>query len=568
MTMGTKRQRYDQRLAALKQARASWEPAWREITEQLVPYRTVWTATQRSRGDKKDQQLLNSRPTQALKTLDAGMMAGITSPARDWFGLTTSDPKLAEIDAVKSYLDEVRRIIASTLHASNWYRALASGTYMDICSIGTAAMFQEEGQPGQISFRSLPIGEYYLDCDHEDRIDCCYREVYLTVRQIVLKFGVNNCPQVIRNAWDRCEYQKGYTVIHAVQPNDEYEHGRAGRHGMRYSSCWWMQSDDRADAFLRESGYEEFPILAPRWSFLPGDVYGRGPGWDVRGDCRMLQHLEKRKMQMVDKVVDPPMRATDNVKRSSLLPGDVTHVPAGSDGKFEPAIDTSQLPRAIEACREEISVVEDRIREGLYAHLWQMLVDDERAQRATATEIEAKREEKMLLLGPLLENLNNELLEPAIERTFAILERADILPLPPEELEGQPVKIEFISIMHQMQQKTGLVSIHTLMQEVGAIAQMRPDVLDKIDADAAVDEIARITGVRPDIVLSQDKVDQQRQARAAQEQAKQQGEAMLAATQGVRNLSGADPTRLSELAQSITPAAAAQGGALAPLSAA
>lgn len=563
--MLTKRERYEATLTQLKAERAKWEPAWRDISEQVAPDRTIWNVTDRNRGNIRDAHILNSRPIRSLKTLSAGMMAGITSPARDWFGLTTNDPALAENDAVRTYLDDCKRLIASSLQSSNWYRSLGSGTYPDMCSIGTAAMFQEESQtsPGKLYYRAMPIGEYYLDINHEGVVDTCYRELYLTARQMVQKFGRQAVSEPVRWAYDQSNYQQGFIVCHAVSPNEDYDIGRLGPEGMRWSSCWWERTDSRRDAFLREGGYEEFPVLAPRWSALPSDTYGRGPGWDARGDCRMLQHHEDALLRLLDKTVDPPMLARGNVKGASLRPGDITQVEADERGRFEPAYVPD--PRALAEIKDHIARAENRISECMHAHLWNMLIDDERNQRPTATEVEAKRQEVMLMLGPLLENVNNELLEPAIERAFAVLSRNDILPMPPEELEGQPIKIEFISIMHQMQQATGLVSIRTLIQEVQRISAVRPDVIDKINGDAIVDELARITGVRPKTVLSQDEVTSLRQARAEQEQIKEEGQAALAATQGVKNLANVDATKLSELVGSLPPAVAAQGGALGSL---
>ena len=183
------------------------------------------------------------------------------------------------------------------------------------------------------------------------------------------------------------------------------------------------------------------------------------------------------------------------------------------------------------------------------------MIADERNQRPTATEVEARRQEVMLMLGPLLENLNGGLLEPAIERAFNVLDRAGRLPPAPDELAGTEVSVEFVSVMHQMQQATGLLGINTLLQNVGMMAQLKPDVLDKLNTDALMDEIGRITGVRPDAINDQDTVDQARQARAQQEMAAQMAEQAEPITKSVKNLSEVDDGGLRQLAQSLAPAA-------------
>lgn len=565
MGEGTRRERYAARLSQLKSERATWEPTWRDIAENICPYRIVMDPKERNRGDKKESKIINSTPVQALKTLAAGMMAGITSPARKWFSLTTADRELAEVPAVKTYLDQCEERLSTALQQSNFYPSLANGTYLDMGSIGQSAMFQEDGRPGELHFTSMPIGEYSLDSNAQGEVDVCYRELYMTTRQMVQKFGLAKLSLQVQQAYDRGDYLKGFIVVHAIQPNDEYEHGRLGPRGMAFSSCWWEQSDERLHQFIREEGYETFPILAPRWSVRPGDTYGRGPGWEARGDARALQHKEKNLAKMLDKLVDPPMRASGTIKRMSLLPGDYTAMPRNGTGVYEPAIETAPLAAAMERLMEHIARDERRLQAAMYSDLWRRLIDDERSQRATATEIEGMRDEIMMMLGPLLENLDNDLLEPCIERAFTQLDRADMLPMPPPELEGQPVKIKFISIMHQMQMAQSLNGIRTLVIETTRLSQVDAHAIDKLNGDVIVDEIGRSTGVRPDAIRSDEEVQKIRDARAKQEEAQQNGAAMVAASQGAKNLGQTDPQKLSDVMSMISPVAAGQGGALATI---
>ena len=72
--------------------------------------------------------------------------------------------------------------------------------------------------------------------------------------------------------------------------------------------------------------------------------------------------------------------------------------------------------------------------------------------RMTATEIVERHEEKLLMIGPVIERLHNELLEPLIDRTFAYLVKANALPPAPPELQGMDLSVEFVSILAQAQQ--------------------------------------------------------------------------------------------------------------------
>lgn len=536
--------------------RSHWDQMHRDIARYLVPNRTVWDRSERGRGDRKDRQVHNNTPLLAIRVLSAGLMAGVTSPAREWFTLGLEDEDLAKHKPVRVWLEQTREIIQGWLHRSSWYRALSSAAYPDLSSVAVTAMGQELSD-GKMRFLPFAIGEYALGVDQYGTVDTCVRdELRMSVRQLVGRFGRDNLSQAARNAWDRGNYHEQIPVNHIVLPAEEHKGGIKDR---PYVSYWWESASDR-DTVLSEKGYHEFPILAPRWSTVTtSDAYGRGPGWDVLGDVRMLQLHEMQMLTLIDKMVDPPTWFR-GVKRGSIIPGAQTYL--GTNETAAAGILQTVDPMAIRVLREQIAIVENRINEGLYQHLWAMLLSDDRAQRPTATEVEARRQEVALQLGPLLESINDELLEPVIERTFSLLERHGEIPEPPPELEGMPVKIEFHSILQSLQQSHGLISTRALVQEIRMIAEIRPDVLDKLDVDVIADELQRVTGARADSLLDQSEVDELRRSRQEQAMAQQQGDAMAQAAEAVRNLGQTDTTTLAELANAVGPVAAAQGGAL------
>jgi len=562
----TERQRLDRRYADLKKVRYSWETQWRDICDQVLPYRARWSKEELNKGEARDTKLINNTPARSLRILAAGLMAGITSPSREWFHLATSDKALSEKHGVRKYLDEVERIMREVLAQSGWYQALADGVYRDLGLIATAAVFLEESEDTRVRFETMTIGEYYLDVDKHGNVDTVIRERPMTIRQLVQRFGIENVSGQSRRSWKNGDRGSVVTTLQCVYPNDEFTEGRLGAGGQEFASRWWEKGAPEADGFLHEGGYEEFPVLAPRWNPRAGEVYGRGgPGWESRGDCKALQHLEFRLTRLVDKSTDPPMKASDAMRsaRASLLPGDLTYLPAGAGHVFEPAMQVQA--QSIVALQQHIERHETRVEEAFYVDLWMAMLADDRSQRATATEVEARRTEVMLQLGPLLENLNHGLLEPCITRTLAILQRQGELPEPPEELINTDgaVRVEFISVMHQAQKMTGIAGVRELVMQASALAQAgRPDAIDKLNVDAIVDELADMLGVKPELVLSDEQVAEIREAKAKQEQAAQQGDAMLAATEGAKNMSQSDPQKVADMAGMLAPAAAAQGGLL------
>lgn len=531
--MTSLKQRHIKRYEALKSERASWLDQWRELTRHMRPWGGRFLEEKVNDGTRKDGAIINTKPLQAQRILQAGMMAGITSPSRPWFRVTTPDPKDAERDSVKAWLSKVEEVLRDTLQKANLYRSLHT-VYGDLSVPGTAVLFMEQHQERILHGRVLPIGSYALAANAEGVVDTAYRTVRMTVLQMVQWFGEANVSTRVLDQHKRGDFDIWYDVVHCVLPNDVYQDGKLGPAGKRWASHWFELGGPEGDEkMLRVSGYDEKPILAPRWEVTGENVYGNSPGMVALGDCRALQHAERRKAQIIDKVANPPMKASLAMRntRVSLLPGDVTHVPDGG-GVYEPAYIVN--PAALPAVSVEIQRHEARIDSAFYADLWLMLAQSE--GQMTAREVVERREEKLLQLGPVLESLHGELLSPLIDFTFGACLRRGLLPEPPEELQGQELKVEYLSILAQAQKMLGTVGVERLSGYIGGLAAINPAVIDKFDMDQAVDEMASMLGVPPKVVRPDDAVEAMRAQRAESAAQQQQLEQAAAVGQTAKTL--------------------------------
>jgi len=266
-----------------------------------------------------------------------------------------------------------------------------------------------------------------------------------------------------------------------------------------------------------------------------GDIYGNAPGMEALGDIKQLQHEQLRKGQGIDYQTKPPIQVPTSLKNRDIdmLPGGVTYYDpvspqSGIKSMWEVNLDLKDL-------LEDIRDVRERIRGAFYADLFLMLANATDT-RMTATEVAERHEEKLLMLGPVLERLHNELLDPLIETTFARMVRAGILPPPPPEMQGMEINVEFVSMLAQAQRAIGVNSVDRWMGVVGQVAAFKPEVLDKVDADYWVDAYADMLGVDPKMILASDKVALIRKARAEQVQQAQQAELAEQQSKTVRNM--------------------------------
>lgn len=533
------RERYVRRLAALKTERSSWIEHWREIAEALLPRAPKFDGTKPNDGTKKHQRIVNSTPVLALRTLSAGMMAGITSPARPWFRIGTPDAELNEFGSVKQWLhlceDRIRQVFAK----SNIYNQLHT-VYEGLGSWGTCPLHVDEDVEDVIRGYVYPVGQYCLTNSFRLAVDTSYRELPMTVGQVVQQFGLERCSLRIQQRYHRGEFDGWERIAHVIEPNTGYVPGRLGPEGMRFKSCWFEVDGDINTGTLRDGGYEEFPVLAPRWKVSGEDVYGTSPAMEALGDCRALQLLEKRKAEAMDKIVRPPMRGNTSLMHGkvSILPGDTTFADSlGAGRAFEPAMEVS--PQALPAVGAEIMRHEDRIKSSFFADLW-LALQMSQGPQMTAREVMERHEEKLLQLGPVMERLNDELLDPLIERTFGIMLRRGLIPEPPEELQGMDLKVEHISIAAQAQKMLGIGQVERIASFVGGLAAAAPDTLDKLDFDQMVDEYGNMLGVPPNLIRTDEAVAELRAQRAEAAQQAQQAQAAMGAAQGAKVLSETD----------------------------
>jgi hypothetical protein len=271
--------------------------------------------------------------------------------------------------------------------------------------------------------------------------------------------------------------------------------------------------------------------MAPRWETTAEDVYGTNcPGMIALGDIKGLQLEEKRKAQAIDKMTNPPLRGPASLRNSpvSSLPGGLTLFDQGQEtgGGLAPIYEVN--PR-INELMQDISNIENRIDRCFYADLFMMLENLDGVQPRNILELSQRKEEKLLQLGPVLEDLHNDFLDKVIDRTFNIAERGGLIPPAPEELQGSPLRVEYISILAQAQQAVGTASIERLSGFIGGLAAVYPSVADKFDADQAVDEYSELIGTSPKIVVADDKV---KEIRAARQQQQEQQQALDTAQQG------------------------------------
>lgn len=549
------------RYKQLENDRYSWRSHWMEISDFLAHRRGRFLIEDSSntRGRVRNNKIIDSTGTQALRTMTAGMMSGMTSPARPWHRRRVGgDPAIMEDAEVKEWVSNVERIERSILNKSNFYNSVST-VYTELGAFGTAPLYRQPSLESIIHFRPFTAGEYVIAENHQGQVDTVGRYFTMTVSQVVEKFGFDpdtgkinwkGISATTKKLWDSNQFDSLIAIIHLIEPrrNEDRDFTKRDQINMPIRSVYFEYGGE-GEEVLFEGGFRKLPIYVPRWDVLSGDVYGRSPGMDTLGDIKQLQHQQKRKAQAIDKMVNPPMVASVNLrgKPSTTLPGGNTYVDPTQGGHgFAPAY---QVQPRINEMMMDIQEVQERIQRGFYADLFAMMINSDRRQM-TATEVAERHEEKLVLLGPVLQRLNVELLDPLLDDVFDFAQDVGLLPPIPEALEGQELEVDYISLLAQAQQAVSATAIERTMGFAGNLAAVFPGVTDVLDADFALREYSEVMGNNPKLLKPKDEVDKGREEQAQAAQAQQGMEAAGGMAQSAKVLSETDtqtPNALTDL---------------------
>lgn len=536
---------YNKRLEALRAERSSFIPLWRELSDYHLAHRGRFLTSDRNKGYKRNTKQINNTSRLSSRTLASGMMSGITSPARPWFRLSSGDSNLDDAQAVKQWLHDVQQVMYKVFSQSNTYNALHQ-LYSELGVFGTAAMGVFQDFENVIWCKPYTVGSYMMGLNSQNISDTFYQEYEISVAQCIKQFGIENVSQSVKEMWLTGNSESWVKIVFLVEPNDDRDNASPLAKDKRWRSVYYEAKNgtkEGTEKFLRESGFDDYPILGPRWDVTGEDVYATDcPGITGLGDTKALQLAERRKYQALDKIVNPPLQGPSSLKNKlnggAVGSNDIIFHDQVSDGlrsiyDYRPDIN---------AINGEIANVENRVQRAFYEDLFLMLAQTDRRQ-ITAREVAEKHEEKLLMLGPVLERLHTELLDPLIDRTFNILQANGVLPVPPPELQNKDLNVEYVSVLAQAQRLVATGAVDRLTAFVGQAAQIWPEARHKVNINRGVDEYAESLGVDPSMVRSDDEVEAMMQADALQAQ---QAQAMAVAQQGADLAKTASDTNMSE----------------------
>jgi hypothetical protein len=500
------------RLDKLAVQRSTWEHHWQEVAEYVVP-RKADVTKQRSAGDKRMEQIYDGTAIHAAEMLSASLHGMLTNPSMQWFDLAYLDEDLNTDDEAKEYLEAVTEIMQREFQRSNFAEQIHE-LYSDLVTFGTGVMMIDAAPEGQgVRFGTRHISECYLSEDQFGRVDTVYRKFKMPVRSVAMMFGAENLGDKMQRKLERDPYEE-VTLVHIVMPRTERDVQRIDANNKPYASIY---IDPGEKLIIREGGYDEFPYVCPRWlksSFEQN--YGRSPAMTSLPDAKMINAMSRVTIMAAQKQVDPPLMVPDDgfMLPIRTTPGGLNFYRGGTRDRIEPLQIGANNPLGLN--------LEEQRRTAIRAAFYVDQLVLGQGPQMTATEVVQRTEEKMRLLGPVLGRLQAELLQPMIERVFAVLNRQNKLPAAPAFLNNRDLDIEYVSPLAKAQRQSDVQGIVRLFELLSPLAGIDPTVFDHLDTDGLVRYMLHTLSIPARVTKGEGEIMRERSQRQEQAAMQQQ----------------------------------------------
>lgn len=503
-----------------------------EIGRLILPSRGLF------RGEEteslRDANLFNPASQRALRKAAAGMTQAITPASDPWFRHAFLSRADREVTGGNEYVDMVDARIRDVLSAGSFYQAVHAFN-KELLAFGCALLSCEFSPRTVARFACQTCGTYAVALDADRRLACVVRRLKMTPRELAERFGTDRLSEVTRKMLEDRPYAP-VDVVHVVRKRQERDEARKDALNMPFASCWY---EENGEMLLHEGGFRSMPFFFTVWEEARG-VYGTGPGDEALADQKGIEAWELRKAVGIEKMIDPPLLAPGTLKRHvRAAPGEVvSDVSATQNNALRPLYEVNFGP-AVQYVQQEVQQISMRLEDVMMANIFANMSLETRPAGMTMTEYMDRRRRSAELMGPTVSAYEPRVLNPLIERVFALLDEAGMLPSPPQGLsEWAALSVSYQSPMAQMLEQSGAVATAQFMEQIAPLAQVNPEIFDKLDADQMVDELAQRMGVPAAIIRSDEQVAAIRRQRAQAQSRQQAQDAALMQAEAAAKLGG------------------------------
>lgn len=529
---------FEQRRAELKNIFDQIKPDLQDLADYFAPNAVRFIARNINKPHVKSKKILDSTTFIAVRNFASGMMTGATSPTRRWFktGIMNRDNKKNKMSyAAKLWCSNQAELSRKILYASNFYQLLPE-VYEQLGVFLFSCMAMEKDYDNVANFKVLPIGSYYYSKDGRGVVDTVCRNYMESAKNLVERYGLENCSDAVQQVY-KTRPNDMFEIVHFVEPNREYKEGSPISAQKKFISVTY-EVGNGTTSFLKKAGFDKFPYVVFEASCNGEDAYpSKGCGIYALPDAKQLMSMIKELGKAVKKMVSPAYQGSASLKNKRLSDNPGFFNEDGDNGAgIRPIHEVN--PQVLEL-KNIIAELRENIKSIFYNDLFAMILNTAERGR-TATEVNELKEEKLVLLSPLLEQIHTAL-KQILDWLFYTEMEAGILPEVPQELEGEEIEIEFISTLAQAMKAQNISSMERFITFTANMAQaVDPVLIKKIKGEKMIDDYADFANIDPNQIAPNEELEALRQQQSEKQAQAEQMQQLQAGSEMIKNIGGSD----------------------------
>ena len=527
---------FNSRKAELEVAYNSLKPDWQELADYFLPRSVRFLTRSVNKQPAKNKKIKDSTPLLAVRNFSSGMMSGATSPATNWFKVKIRDYKQEGSYEVKSWCSKVENIFRDIFNSSNLYRILPA-VYKQIGVFGLSVIGLMNDERSVLRCQLLPIGSYRIAKNEKGEVDTICRVFMETAKNLYDRFGEENVSKEVLNAIHSNRYEELFEVAHFVEPNKNYMPKSVWAKDKEFISVYYEVSSNE-EKFLSYSGFDKFPYAVFESEVNGEDVYpSECPGVNALPDVKQLMSMIIDEGKAVKKMISPTYKGPASLKNKKMIDAPAAFIEEDENGRgLSPIYEVN--PRVLEV-DSIIEKLKESIKEIFYNDLFAMILNTAERSR-TATEVNELKEEKMVLLSPLLQQIHNGLSQIMVW-LYNECNQLGYLPEPPLEIVGMDMEIEFVSTLAQAQKAVKIAAMERFTTFTINLAQsLDASLKNKLNASKIVDDYADFANISPEQIVPTRDLEKIKQQENSAEQQKEMIEQARASSEIIKNIAGTD----------------------------
>lgn len=484
-----------------------------------------------------DVRLYSAAGVRAFNRFADGFMGNVMSRNVRWFATRYEDPLFSDSDDVEGadeYFSTTDRRMYSELDRSNFYPESMTA-FKDAVAVGSSAMFVQNDPDGKVCcYRTIAPWRWWADVNRYGTFDTFFYKYRITNDRFLMEFGDTAPAGLVEAARRNVDSNDVHEIVQCIYPRDGVVKPSKLARGKRFA-CTYLDLTNAC--VVKESGFDQFPVVIHVYDRSGDDVYGTGLAMAYISELRKLNRLAYDfafALRMSSRgmwAVPTGMVEKFMVQPEAVLPYTTQdQIPIRTDRA------DGSIEYAAAALNDQVNLVDGLFYSDMFTYMMRQ------TKVYTATQVNAVRSETLSLLAAVFGNTQKQKIENSLRLTFYLMAKNGRLPKPPKQVMSNMNTMNFTlnSVLAQSLQSYAQKDANLANLEMAAtLANMgMTEPLDNFDFDYIVRSSSKGNGSDARTLRSRTKVAELRQSRRIAAQRQAQTQEALVQSEMLRNVGG------------------------------